>query len=82
LQDAVIPAVNYLLGNTLKTNEYIDVALSSTETLVSHKLGRVPVGYVVVSVNAGAVVYVSTEATEATIGLKSSASCTARIIFF
>lgn len=58
------------------------VALINGTTIVSHKLGRVPQGWIVVDANAAATIYRSADFNETTLALTSNAAVTVTLEVF
>lgn len=76
-----------LTGNPLLNGPNIvnDVVLTTADTLVSHGLGRTPLGYIIIGLNANATIYTSpttNNASTATLILRASGNVTANILFF
>lgn len=79
VEDAIAQAIKApLLNGTLLT----DVAVSTSETTVYHRLGRLPVGFFVVGNNAAAIVYSSSASDETGLYLRGSAACTVNLWVF
>lgn len=88
IDSGVARVFNSLLPNPLLNNPTIIkniVFISNADTLVNHRLDRPVVGFIVINLNAAAIIYRSTTVNRiptATIILKSNANVTADILFF
>ena len=82
--------IKELLNSGLRFSDNFDARIVSatftaanTDLSVSHSLGRVPTGYVVLSLSASMIVYTGASAwTSSTISLKASAAGTASLLLF
>ena len=59
-----------------------NVAIGTTNTAISHKLGRTPLGYVIVGKNGPGDIYMSGESDSLTLNLTSTAAVTASLWVF
>lgn len=86
LQDSLKNVFNTILN--LKLLDYViveDVVIGTTDTFVSHKLGRPVIGYIIIRRNAGTSIWESVtlnKAPSSVIILRSSATVTTTILFF
>lgn len=59
-----------------------DIILDTGDNVINHKLGRQPQGWVIVDIDAAAVIYRSAEMTPKTLTLNSDADCTVSIYVY
>ena len=64
-----------------KQVSYTSNGVANTEDTVAHTLGRVPIGFIVVSVDKGATVYKSNAFTATALKLKCTQATTAVILY-
>jgi hypothetical protein len=70
-------AINPLLANLFTQGVQIsNVQVSTTQTTIPHKLGRLPVGWIVTDANAGVMVYRSANFNDSTLSLTASGTAT------
>lgn len=83
VQDAVAGPLRDVVTNKIINGTLVtDVALASaTTTILNHKLGKTPQGYIVVKKSAAATIY-DTEFTATTMTLHSSAAVTVSLWVF
>jgi hypothetical protein len=84
IQDQLVPAINDIYKQLINKNNTVTVALSSSASVaVSHGLGYVPNGYIVVGATVGGSVYeTGGTATEAIIYLRATTTGVYKILFF
>lgn len=79
VQDAVAEAIR----SPIVTGQALTgISIGTSQTTVSHKLGRKPIGFLVIGLNTNAVVYEAAPADEANFYLVASLACTASFWFF
>ena len=79
----VADELNHVLENPLLDGRQIDgIDLTTSTTKVSHKLGRVPRGWIVVRTNANAVVYEAADPDQRFLPLTASAAVTVSILVY
>lgn len=82
-QDAITEAFRLLQSqNPVLESQTLQVSLSATPLQIAHRLGRVPVGYLVVDRDADRNVWTSTAATDRFLTLVSSGSVTVKLFIF
>lgn len=74
--------LNPLLGNPIVQGNIVESDLILGVTVVNHKLGRKPVGWIIVDQDGGASVYRSAPFNDLTLALTSNAAVTVRILVF
>ena len=76
--------LNPVLQNPLLYGNLIaDVALTTGDNTINHRLGREPLGYIIVAVDAAAVIYqVASTMPNLTLVLNSDVDCTISIYVF
>ena len=82
-QDATSEAFRLLQSqNPVLESQTLQVSLSATPLQIAHRLGRVPVGYLVVDRDADRNVWTSAAATDRFLTLVSSGSVTVKLFIF
>jgi hypothetical protein len=76
-----VPAVNLLLSSPLFQPVVVEVALSTSATVVSHGLNYTPTGYLICGLTTAAIITFS-EKNNKTIKLTATAATTATLLFF
>lgn len=72
-----------LLKNPMSSGVYVkDVALANGVTVINHKLGRLPQGWILIDIQGVATVYRSAAFNDLTLTLTSSAAVTASLYVF
>jgi hypothetical protein len=72
-----------LLGEPIVSTNFLEnVALATGQTVINHKLGRVPQGWFIVDINGAATIYRSAPFNELTLTLTSSGTVTVKIGVF
>lgn len=59
-----------------------NITLASGDNVINHKLGKTPVGWIIVDINAVASIYRSASFNNLTLTLNASAPCTVNIAVF
>lgn len=82
IQANIARAISETINNALLNGLFLEnLSISTTNTQVAHKLGRVPKGYIVIDSNAAANVYTIDKDTQF-ITLKATANCVVNLYIF
>jgi hypothetical protein len=86
VQENISRVLDYIQLSPLTGNvSFVEnIALTTSESQISHRLSRKPVGFIVCMNNAASTVYKSSDSSSPTIliNLAASAPCTVSILFF